>query len=185
MGAKERNTITESIRRLGGQGEHEIERGEVVSVDQDVYTMSVELSEGVIAHDVRLSAITETYLGMIPIPKEKSHVVIAKLEGGVDYVLLQASELDKWLLKIGSQTLEIDSAGFVFNGGNNSGLVKVVELTGKLNAIENKLNNHLIAYNAHTHIDALTGASATPLPLDPTPLATTVQAQIENTDIKH
>jgi hypothetical protein len=51
-----------------------------------------------------------------------------------------------------------------FNHGNNGGLVNVIELTCRLNAIEEKINAILVHYDSHVHIDPLSGYTGPPSP---------------------
>lgn len=66
-----------------------------------------------------------------------------------------------------------DFVSLTINGDEFGGLTKVIELTQKLNALENKINT-IITW----------GASVTP-PLTTTPLTPTLQSEIENTIVKH
>lgn len=73
------------------------------------------------------------------------------------------------------------------NDGENEGLVKVVELTEKLNAIEDKVNDFIQHYQGHFVIDPISG-TAGPLmaaPPAPMPLINTQQSEIENTKVIH
>jgi hypothetical protein len=70
------------------------------------------------------------------------------------------------------------------NGSNFDGLVKIQDLTTKLNNIENLLNQFIGIYNAHTH--AVSGtATLVPNTLETQTLTPTQQADIENTTVKH
>lgn len=66
-----------------------------------------------------------------------------------------------------------DVTAYAINGDEFGGMVKVIELTQKLNALEQKVNQ-IIAW----------GAGVTP-PLAATPLTVTQQAEIENTTVQH
>lgn len=75
----------------------------------------------------------------------------------------------------------------VLRGGQFDGLVKVAELTTKLNNAENKINAIINAYNAHVHPGVTSGPSSTAV----TPsivagtLTPTQQNEIENENITH
>ena len=75
---------------------------------------------------------------------------------------------------------EVDD--IIFQGGTNEGLVKVVELTAKINDLENLLNDLISKYNAHIHITTATvGATTVPGVIAPTTsLETTIIAPITN-----
>lgn len=66
-----------------------------------------------------------------------------------------------------------DVTAYAINGDEYGGLVKVIELTEKLNALEQKVNQ-IITW----------GASVTP-PLATAPLIETQQTEIENTTVQH
>lgn len=98
---------------------------------------------------------------------------------------------DKKLISIETKkglTFELDDEKGVIrlNGDKNDGLVKIGPLVNRLNAIENKINSHLILYNAHTHVDFLTVSTGPPIILDPKPIAPiTTKTILENTKVKH
>lgn len=140
MGARERKIIADKLREMSQTTGFDIVQGEVDSVNENDFLIDVKITEGVVIHNVRLSSITQNKNGVIEIPKKGSYVVIARMEGGVDYVLLRANEITKWLLKIQNTTIEITDSEIKANGGNNKGMVKVVELTQKINNLENKVN---------------------------------------------
>lgn len=73
---------------------------------------------------------------------------------------------------------------FQFNDGAFGGLVKVIELTTKLNNLETLVNGFVGLYNSHIHPE--TGGSTGPTPQQETnTLTPTQQADIENTKITH
>lgn len=108
MGAENRKKIQDTIRELGRADAYEIHQGKVLSVDQDTLTMDVEVLE-LTHYDVRLRAVVTDDTGIWVIPKEGSYVTIGQIEGGVDLVLIRASEIDKVCVKIGGKTLVMDA----------------------------------------------------------------------------
>ena len=66
-----------------------------------------------------------------------------------------------------------DVVSYSLNGDEFGGLVKVIELTEKINALEQKINE-IITW----------GASVTP-PLPSTPLVLTQQSELENLTVQH
>lgn len=74
-----------------------------------------------------------------------------------------------------------------FNAGTFGGMVKVIELTSRLNIIENAFNNLVTLYNGHVHsgVTTGTGVSGTTPSQDGTNLTPTVRGQIEDTTITH
>lgn len=68
-----------------------------------------------------------------------------------------------------------------FLDGTHGGLVKVIELTNKLNALENKVNDIIAKYNVHVH-----AANGTPTVSQVTGTITPTQRiEIENDKITH
>lgn len=72
-------------------------------------------------------------------------------------------------LKSGDDKINIDSGsnGIVLNGGSNGGLIKINQLTQKLNALVNAVNSLRTAYMNHTHNTMLLippAASPAPFP---------------------
>ena len=127
------------------------------------------------------------------LPKIGSLVLVSRIGNSNELFVSMFSEVDGMMLTIGEKTeLEIkdnevylNSDKIVFNGGENCGLVKVKELTDKINNIEKQTNDILTALQGTTITLAPTGT----FPLAPNftmpPLATTQQADIENEKIKH
>lgn len=109
--------------------------------------------------------------GMLYIPEVGSTVVVM-LSKTVDPVILMYSGIDK----------------IVMRGGQFEGLVKVIELTEKLNNLENKVNTLINTFNNHTHILTLTMGTGTAAPTV-TPVSGTLtptqQSEIENDKITH
>lgn len=141
MGAKERRFIIESIRQLGNADAFEIYTGEVESIDENKLTIVVKLNDDVSIQDVRLKATIDGDKGFYVFPKKNSLVIIAQLDGGVEYCLLQASKIDKVIFKIDNTTFEADKNGIVINGGDNKGMLIRDKSVERWNNIEDDVNN--------------------------------------------
>lgn len=77
---------------------------------------------------------------------------------------------------------EIDT--IIFRGGDLGGLVKVIELTTKLNNLENLVNDLISKFNSHTHQVTSTGAPTGPNLLPETEkLTPTMRLDIENINV--
>jgi hypothetical protein len=79
-----------------------------------------------------------------------------------------------------------DIENYIFNGVDFGGFVKVIELTEKLNNLENKLNDLITACS--NQIVTLAPSGTFPLAsffTTVTPLTATQQTEIENQNIKH
>ena len=79
-----------------------------------------------------------------------------------------------------------DITQFDIMGGEFGGLVKVAELTEKLNKLENKVNEIITTFGTHTHTVIMLGAptSTTPTPIVGN-LTVSQRSELENTKIKH
>ena len=121
--------------------------------------------------NVRLTAGFTGDSDLLVIPAEGSMVIAADMSAPLmrDIVVLAVSK----------------SAGIVFQGGQNGGLVKVEKLTEKLNAIEKDLNNLKSALQA-PQTDPQGGVLATVFTTwAGQTLTQTEQTDIENANFKH
>lgn len=141
--------------------------------------------------------------GFLLVPAIDSTVIVAystfnqpfiSLFSGVDKVLLVAGEnnasiqvdADGLLLEIEQTKVQIKDGEIQLNDGAMGGLVKVIELTQKLNNLENLVNGLIAKYNAHTHILTLstgTGTAAPTVTQETGTLTPTQRADIENDKI--
>ena len=79
-----------------------------------------------------------------------------------------------------------DITQFDIMGGEFGGLVKVVELTQKLNDLENKVNEIITTFGTHTHPVISTGAPTSPTSTPISGNLTISQREdIENINVKH
>jgi hypothetical protein len=164
-------SIRESVQYLAGN--HQTDRVTLIdatvnSVDEAARTcecIAVTGSVGNIISGVRLMATLDD--GLLVIPAVDSTVVIA-MSIFTDPLIVNYSEVEKIVLR----------------GGDLGGLVKVIDLTKKLNALENLLNDLVAKFNIHTHNVTSTAAPTGPsLVQETTVLAPTEQQEIENESI--
>lgn len=129
---------------------------------------------GLLIDNVRLSAVVDGNVNnLLIVPKKNSMVLVADLSEGN----LRDLAIIGWT--------EIESISI--NGGINEGLVKVIALTDKLNAIENDINDLKSVFSSWTPISndggaALKTAIATWMS---STLDVTNKADIQNEKIKH
>lgn len=154
-------TISEAIRQMAAAGlELYGKVCTVDAVDEDARTVDcTPLDEGAPLLGVNLQANQESGDGIVLFPAVGSYVVVSFLESSVAVVVL-TDKVDKIGLKIGDTTAElvdgqvdiavqdttvkISPEGVVVNGGNLGGMIKIKELT-------QKLNDFIAAFNSHTH----------------------------------
>lgn len=148
MSSKNRKKILDSIRELGKADKYEIYSGKVSSVSEENATCDVDIDNDLTVFDVRLRSVVTDNKGVWVLPKVNSFVHIGQVDGGTDFILLGHSEVDKAFVVIGDNTIEINGDEITINNGANEGVPKVIPLTGKINAIEDKINAMLSLFNA-------------------------------------
>ena len=147
----------------------------VISVDENKGVCTVEGISGnasITLTNVELQTVVAD--GILIIPKVDSEVKVLYSKYTTPFIC-QYSEVEKMYL----------SADLVqFNDGALGGMVKVIELTTKLNNLENLVNSLISTFNSHTHTSAAPGSPTTPplVPISQT-LTPTQRADIENTII--
>jgi len=165
--------LKEAIRRLSGVNDDPVTLilCTVDSVDADAYTCDCtpvsSNSDTIIA---AVSLTINSCDGCLFIPVVGSNVIVGYSARGIAYVAMFS---------------EIESIQFM--DGSYQGLVRVKELTEKLNNIENLVNDLISKFNTHTHTGVQTGAgtSGTTGTPENNTLNTTQQSEIENTKITH
>lgn len=91
----------------------------------------------------------------IAVPKEGSSVIVI-YETPITAFCVLAKEVEEFLITCNDVKVTTDS--WVFNGGENEGLINIVGLTEKLNDLTDKVNDLITKYNAHVHTGVTTGA---------------------------
>lgn len=163
--------IRRAIEKMAGKGGRPLWVGKVTAAEGDVCRVEVN---GLELEGVRLRAVDDgSENGMRVTPKAGSYVVVADVSGGrlEQLVVVGWSEVEK---------IEV-------NGGELGGLVKVQELTDRLNALErdiNKLKNALTTWvpapgDGGALLKTATASWAAQ------PLAETQKGDIEDEKIRH
>lgn len=113
----------------------------VTKVDKDARTVDCDpINEDAPILDVNLQANQNGKVGLVQIPRVGSFVVVGFLAGVSAGVVLLCEDIESIDVVVGSYQLHIDDNGIVMNGGKLGGLVKVEDLTTRLNLIENEVN---------------------------------------------
>lgn len=154
-------TIQEAIRKIAAAGaELYCKVCTVDAVDEKARTVDcTPIDESAPLLGVNLQANQESEDGIVLFPSVGSYVVVAFTEPSVGLVVL-AEKVDKITLKIDNTsaeirggltniavqdtTVKISPDGVIINGGGLGGMVKIQELT-------QKLNDFITAFNSHTH----------------------------------
>lgn len=161
-------------------------------------------------YNVNLQADQQSTIGVVLWPAEKSYVVVAFINDAAGVVVL-TEQIERIELKIGEDnpveglieegavklavgktTVEVaPDKEITFNGGGLGGLVKVKELTDKLNKLRDEVDAIALKYNSHTHITTATIGDSTKLGIIEAPTSTAQlttpfkRDDYENTKIKH
>lgn len=156
------SNIKDLIRELAkGDGEAYSLVCTVDSVDKEARTVDcTPVDEGAPLLGVNLQANQGSSFGVVSFPRVGSYVVVGFVSGGSAGVVLLTDDIesvevttaedksravmddDGVRINVGNDTsAELTADGIVLNGGSLGGLVKVEELTGRLNTIENDINS--------------------------------------------
>lgn len=126
-----------------------------------------------------------------------SYTVVDKIEfnrGNVIITLDATEEQEVARLTIGESVVEvltnavnINTPTTTFNGGNNDGMVKINELTDKLNNLQSELQSFVSTYNSHSHAYTWTtsagAGNVVPTTSTATPPTRFNKSDYENTEI--
>ena len=165
----------------------------VDSVDKQEATCSVYTDtndkEGSMIFNVRLrAAIDNQAIGLNVFPASGKCVLISRIGSADIYYITQHTEIEEVVLFVADSKITVSNNGIIVNEGENGGLIKIKELTDKLNDL-------IDAFKTHTHsgvITAVTGGSGAPAvgtPGNTSKITTQVhvfqQSDYENEKIKH
>ncbi len=134
----------------------------VDAVDKDARTVDcTPLDEGAPLLGVNLQANQESKFGVVVYPRVGSYVVVGFVADGSAGIVLMTDDIEsievvvsdktsrvvideeRVRIDVGEETsAELTKDGVVLNGGELGGLVKVEELTSKLNELIDAFNNH-------------------------------------------
>jgi len=183
MGASNRTDFLSQLKAALDVDRYEIYSGIVSSVDENNATCDVLISDELTIYDVRLRAVIDSPEGMYIVPAIDSPVVIAQIDNGQDFAMLQAAKVKKVIVKIGSISMAIDNTGAIFNNGLLGGLPMLLPLLQKINALESKVNTLTTSYNGHIHPVSGSSTGAASIPVIGT-LPVTQRSDLENTKVK-
>lgn len=175
------------IAEMDGIKKAQLVMGTVTSVNETDKTCNVDITLGDACQsvsDVSLNASSND--GFTQFPAVESDILIALMPDNSAY-MVACEDITKAVCYIDTDNkFEFDSSGFIWNDGNNGGLVKVIELTQKVNNLETLVNNLLVTLKATTIPLAPSGTYPfAPLYAAYNTLTPTTQTEIEDTKIKH
>ena len=117
----------------------------VDAVDKETRTVDcTPLDEGAPLLGVNLQANQESKFGVVVYPRVGSYVVVGFVADGSAGIVLMTDDIEsiEMVVKDDNTSLKITEDGIVMNGGSLGGLIKVEELTSKLNELIDAFNNH-------------------------------------------
>lgn len=188
------NNIADIIRNIASTGRDDspLIVCTVDSVDTTRRTIDcTPLDEGAPLLDVNLQANQESKVGVVQFPRKGSMVIVAMNTIGQAAVVL-AEDVETIAINIAdSTTVDITEDGIVMNGGELGGMIKIQELTDKVNELVDKFNNHTHIVNAgialsvetNTGTGTTTATGTTQAPSDKAP--TLNKSDYENEKVKH
>lgn len=165
------NNIAESIRRMAQGGMQTVSLiCTVDAVDKEARTVDcTPLDESAPMLGVNLQANQESKFGIVVYPRVGSYVVVGFIANGSAGVVLATDDIESIEIVVSDKTsrvlideervridvdqetsAELTKDGVVLNGGSLGGLVKVEELTNRLNTIENDINSLKQAFSKWT-----------------------------------
>lgn len=157
--------------------------GKVKDVDEQHRTCTLD-DDGLEMPGIRLQCITDKDKGICIFPKENSLALAVCVEGNEDWMIVDCSEIDKIRIDVGQSNIEVKDSEIVINGGS-IGMAKTDKVTEKINALEQRCNDIVMALQGVTIALAPTGT----FPLAPfftmQPIMTTAQSELEDTKLKH
>jgi hypothetical protein len=162
--------------------------GEIVKVNEDMTVEVLTIANSTLP-DVRLrAAIDGVTDGVILWPKQGSSVLVTIIGNDEDTAFVSSvSEVDKVEIRIGSISFFLTKDEITMNDGSLGGLVKIADLVGKLNVIEQDINNLKTVFSTWVPVPndggaALKTASGS---WSGSQLAKTLKTDLEDTKITH
>lgn len=116
----------------------------VDAVDKEARTVDcTPLDEGAPLLGVNLQANQESKFGVVVYPRVGSYVVVGFVADGSAGIVLMTDDIESLevVVKDDNTSLKITEDGIVLNGGKLGGLVKVEDLTNRINTIEKDINS--------------------------------------------
>lgn len=174
------SNIASAIRQLAkNNGETACLVCTVDSVDTDARTIDcTPLNEGAPLLGVNLQANQNSTWGLVAFPRVGSFVVVGFTAEGSAGVVLLTDDIESLQLVISDSTTQItadenglsvnvgdnisaaiSAENIVFNGGSLGGLVKIEDLTERLNIIEDDINTLKAAFSSWTPVAQDGGAA--------------------------
>ena len=157
--------IATMIKQLAAQGGSGMgfTVGTVTAVDKTARTVDVEpLNEDAPLLGVNLQANQESTVGVVQIPREGSYVMVGYVQDGAAGMVLLCDDIEEAQVVVkdtGTASIVVNEDGIVMNGGSLGGMVKVEDITKRLNLIEDDINKLKQALTSWTPVPQDGGAA--------------------------
>lgn len=200
------NNIAESIRRMAQGGRETVSLiCTVDAVDKETRTVDcTPLDESAPMLGVNLQANQESKFGIVVYPRVGSYVVVGFVADGSAGIVLMTDDIESIEIVVSDKTsrvvideervridvdqetsAELTKDGVVFNGGSLGGLVKVEELTNKLNELIEAFNNHTHTIpSAEVSVSGTASAQSNPDPIT-VPAITSKHTKVKRGDYEN
>mgnify|MGYP003294270969 CR=1 FL=1 len=132
----EERKCVDALRKIVGRTQFATYLAAVTDVSEQEAVCTVKrVLDDMEITDVKLNAAITNNEGIVIRPEKDSYVLVTSIDG-MNWFVSQWSKIEK---------ISIDCTDkIVINGGDNAGIIKINELTQKLNELVDK-------FNAHTH----------------------------------
>jgi hypothetical protein len=136
-------TMIKQLARQGGAGVGFVV-GTVSAVDKEARTVDVEpLNEDAPLLGVNLQANQGSTVGVVAIPRVGSYVMVGYVADGAAGMVVLCDDIEEVEVVIKDKdtaSIVVTEDGITMNGGSLGGLVKVEDITKRLNLIEKDIN---------------------------------------------
>ena len=157
--------IRELLRKITKQGTISVFTAEVLSVDDKYCTVDYGSTKLTKVKNFCIDAASNIFIK----PKINSMVTVLDLGGFRDMQIIKVQEFDE----------------IIITNGNNAGLIKIIELTNKLNGLITEVKAMKQDYIAHTHPVPSLGTSSAPTVPFAGSFSNFNKSDFEDTKIKH
>ncbi|WP_165026823.1 hypothetical protein [Dysgonomonas sp. ZJ279] len=144
-----RANIVQSLRALMNSGSDKtiFLTAKVIEITGTTCTIDYD---GIELTDVRLMpTTTDDKSKILLIPKKDTYILVGSFSGNLSNLcVLACDSVDSVEIVCDDISVYVDKSGIVLNGGALGGMVKVNDITSKLNTIEKQLNDLKTVFNS-------------------------------------
>ncbi|NLR66924.1 hypothetical protein HGH92_21630 [Chitinophaga varians] len=116
---KQQAQLVQGLRKLS-QTHATIIPATVIATDEKAGVVDVQLATGLNIANVRLRSVAGTHDGIAAIPPEGSSVLIGRINGSDDYVVISTEKIEKIKYNADKKYMEFDKDGLLVGNGNDT-----------------------------------------------------------------